>query len=80
MNRKDLCALTLVGPTQDNLLLDPIDVLHLDNQLSAYWEINSFKSQMFYSCWKFKQSEKLKVQWFQLSVDVETTFKTFKKS
>ena len=26
-------ALTLVGPTRDNMVLDPLAVLHLDNQL-----------------------------------------------
>ena len=30
---KDLQALNLVGPTRDNLVLDPLDVLHLDIQL-----------------------------------------------
>ena len=33
VNRKDLRALTLVGPTWDNPLLDPLAVLHLDNRL-----------------------------------------------
>ena len=33
MNRKDLQALTLVGSTRDNPVLDPLDVLHLDNRL-----------------------------------------------
>ena len=33
MNRKDLQALTLVGPTRNNPVLDPLAVLHLDNQL-----------------------------------------------
>ena len=33
MNRKDLLALTLVGPPRDNPELDPLAVLHLDNQL-----------------------------------------------
>ena len=31
VNRKDLRALTLVGPTSHNLELDPLAVLHLDN-------------------------------------------------
>ena len=34
MNIKDLQALTLVGPTREDLILDPLAVLHLDNQLS----------------------------------------------
>ena len=40
VNRKDLRALTLVGPTRDNpipyllVVLHPQDVLHLDNQLN----------------------------------------------
>ena len=33
MNRKDLRALTLVGHTRDNLVLDPLALLHLDNRL-----------------------------------------------
>ena len=33
VNRKDLRALTLVGPTRDNPVLDPLVVIHLDNQL-----------------------------------------------
>ena len=33
MNIKDLQALTLVGPTREDLILDPLGVLHLDNQL-----------------------------------------------
>ena len=33
VNRKDLRALTLVGPTRDNPEPDPLAVLHLDNRL-----------------------------------------------
>ena len=33
VNRKDLQALTLLGPTQNNPVLDPLAVLHHDNQL-----------------------------------------------
>ena len=33
VNRKELWALTLVGTPWDNLELDPLAVLHLDNQL-----------------------------------------------
>ena len=33
VNRKDLRALTLVGPTRNNRILDPLAVLHLDNRL-----------------------------------------------
>ena len=33
VKRKDLQALTLVGPTQNNPVLDPLAVLHLDNWL-----------------------------------------------
>ena len=32
-NRKVLWALTLVGPTRENLVLDPLAVQHLDNRL-----------------------------------------------
>ena len=35
-NRKDLQALTLVGPPRDNLESDPLAVLHLDNWLFIY--------------------------------------------
>ena len=31
MNRKDLQALTLLGSTTDNPVLDPLAVLHQDN-------------------------------------------------
>ena len=31
MKRNDLQALNLVGPTEDNLVLDPIAVVHLNN-------------------------------------------------
>ena len=33
VNRIDLQALTLEGPTRNNLVLDPLAELHLDNQL-----------------------------------------------
>ena len=33
---KDLQALTLVGPTKDNLIPDPLTALYLDNQLFMY--------------------------------------------
>ena len=33
VNRKDLIALTLVGHSRDNPVYDPLDVVHLDNQL-----------------------------------------------
>ena len=33
MNRKYLQALTVVGPTRDNLVLDTLAVLHLNNRL-----------------------------------------------
>ena len=36
VNRKDLQALTLVGPPKDNLEPDPLTVLHLDNRLYIY--------------------------------------------
>ena len=32
----DLRTLTLVGPTRDNPVLDPLAVLHLDNQLYMF--------------------------------------------
>ena len=34
MNRKVLRDLTLVRPARDNLVIDPLAVLHLDNQLN----------------------------------------------
>ena len=37
VNRKDLRALTLVGPTRNNQVLEPLAVLHLDNQLYIWW-------------------------------------------
>ena len=33
MNIKDLQAIPLVGPTRENLILDPLTVQHLDNLL-----------------------------------------------
>ena len=33
VNRKDLQALNLVGPTWNNPVLDPLALLHPDNQL-----------------------------------------------
>ena len=33
VNRKDLRAVTLVGPPRDNQEPDPLAVIHLDNQL-----------------------------------------------
>ena len=45
MNRKDLQALTLVGPTRNNLELDPLAVLHLDNKL--------FRNGVMQICQKF---------------------------
>ena len=32
-DRKDLRALTLVGPTRENLVPDPLAVQHLDNRV-----------------------------------------------
>ena len=32
-NKKDLQALTLVGPTRENLIVDLLAVLHLDTRL-----------------------------------------------
>ena len=34
-NKTDLQAFTLVGPTNEDTVLDPIAVLHLDNRLSC---------------------------------------------
>ena len=48
---KDLPALTLVGPTRNNPVLDPLAVLHLNNHL--YISIN-FK-QIFFSYFQFNQ-------------------------
>ena len=36
VSRKDLQALTLVGPPRDNLEPDPLAVLNLDNQVCIY--------------------------------------------
>ena len=36
VNRKVLQALTLVGPTRENPVPDPLAVLHLDNQLYIF--------------------------------------------
>ena len=33
VNRKDFTALTLVEPTRDNPVLDPLAVLHLNNRI-----------------------------------------------
>ena len=33
LNKKEFQALTLVGPTWNNPVLDPLAVLHFDNQL-----------------------------------------------
>ena len=45
MNRKDLQALTLVGPTRDNQYPDPLAVLHLDNQLYMQGFVSNIHSQ-----------------------------------
>ena len=45
VNRKDLRALTLVGPPRDNLELEPLAVLHLDNGLYIPNFDKSFFSQ-----------------------------------
>ena len=37
MNRKDLQALTLLGPPSDNPEPDPLAVLHLKNLLFIYY-------------------------------------------
>ena len=39
MIRKDLQALTLVGPTRENPVLDPLAVQHLDNLLYI-WKVS----------------------------------------
>ena len=36
VNRKDLQALTLVGPTKKNPVSDPLVAQHLDNQLNFF--------------------------------------------
>ena len=36
MNIKDSLDLTLVDPTKENLILDPLVVLHLNNQLCMW--------------------------------------------
>ena len=43
VNRKDLQALTLVRPTRNNLVLDPLAVLNLDNRLYKIVIIKSLK-------------------------------------
>ena len=40
VNRKDLLALTLVGPPRDNPELDPLAVLHLNNPLYILPSVN----------------------------------------
>ena len=42
MNRKDLRALTLVGPPWDNPEIASLAVLHLDNQLYIFFIYNLF--------------------------------------
>ena len=39
VNRKDLRALTLTGPTMEILVLDPLDVQQLDNWLYMSFSI-----------------------------------------
>ena len=41
MNRKDLRALTLVGPTRENPVPDPLDVLHLEAIYEAQDQLRS---------------------------------------
>ena len=43
VDRKDLQALTLVRPTRNNLVLDPLAVLNLDNRLYKIVIIKSLK-------------------------------------
>ena len=43
MNRKDLRALTLVGPTRNNPELDLLAVLHLINRLCMMAEIQTLE-------------------------------------
>ena len=42
VNRKDLQALTLMGPTRENLVLDSLAVQHLHNQLYIYLQFSIF--------------------------------------
>ena len=42
VNRKDLQALNLVGPTKDNPVQDPLAVLHLNNRLYIFVTWASF--------------------------------------
>ena len=51
MGLKDLQALTLVGPTRENLLLEPLAVLHLDNQILI--TINTYYSDIWFMVCKF---------------------------
>ena len=49
VNRKDLRAVTLVEPPKDNLEIDPLAVLHLNNQLYImFWGALVVRS----CCWK----------------------------
>ena len=41
MNRKDLQALTLVGPPRDNLEPEPLAELHLDSHINRWFLIRS---------------------------------------
>ena len=41
VNTKDLGALTLVGPTREDSILDPLAVLHLNNWLSMFVSVIS---------------------------------------
>ena len=41
MNRKDLRALTLVGPTRENPVPDPLGVLHLEAIYEAQDQLRS---------------------------------------
>ena len=61
MNRSDLRALTLVGPTRNIQALDPLAVQHLNNQLykklKPHFNFDSFAQNFFL---EFGNSEKVK--------------------
>ena len=52
VNRKDLRALTLTGPTMEILVLDPLDVQQLDNSTTDYTCHSQFSNKNPYLQWK----------------------------
>ena len=52
MNKKYLQALTPVGPNQNNPLLDPLAVLHLDSRLYRIPKTKLLKTKKFHKDFK----------------------------